>query len=412
MQLQVISKETIKPSSPTQSHLQSYNLSLLDQFTPRMYIPFVLFYRSYVPIGEFSEKSRWLKNSLSTTLAQYYPFAGRLKASASVDCNDNGVEFLEARISCRLSELLENPDHEALDTVFPANSVWGKMCKESSLMVIQLNYFQCGGIAIAVGISHRVADACTLSNFLTYWAAVASGSAKKVPPHFIPSPKNDSVLIPEMEFQRRNWVTRRFVFLNSEIAQIKAASAENPTRVEAVTAILYKCAVASARACLGSFRPSLLIQPVNMRPNMEPPLPETSVGNIYSHVTVQTKNEGETDLNRLIGEIKRAKARLKGVKNLEVNEWISVIQECLSNNYDGYLISSFCRYPFYQVDFGWGKPCRVSLADAPTKNDFFLMDTATGDGIEALVTLEEQQMIMFENDKDIQTHASLHPGAL
>ncbi|KAF5778440.1 putative vinorine synthase [Helianthus annuus] len=45
------------------------------------------------------EKATLLKESLSQSLALYYPFAGRLPMPESpyADCNDEGVLFLEAR---------------------------------------------------------------------------------------------------------------------------------------------------------------------------------------------------------------------------------------------------------------------------------------------------------------------------
>lgn len=46
MQLRIISKEVIKPSSPTPHHLKTHKLSLLDQLAPDIYLPIVLFYDS------------------------------------------------------------------------------------------------------------------------------------------------------------------------------------------------------------------------------------------------------------------------------------------------------------------------------------------------------------------------------
>ena len=44
MEVEIISSESIKPSSPTPKHLKTHKLSLLDQFIPSIYIPMVLFY--------------------------------------------------------------------------------------------------------------------------------------------------------------------------------------------------------------------------------------------------------------------------------------------------------------------------------------------------------------------------------
>ncbi|KAM0056710.1 putative vinorine synthase [Helianthus debilis subsp. tardiflorus] len=75
----IISREIIKPSSPTPSHLQTYNLSWIDQGIPHIYIPLILFYPNKEDCSlTADDKARKMKNSLSQSLTQYYPFAGRL----------------------------------------------------------------------------------------------------------------------------------------------------------------------------------------------------------------------------------------------------------------------------------------------------------------------------------------------
>ena len=53
MEINIISTENIKPSSPTPDHLRSFKVSLLDQLAPHFYVPLVLFYSA----DEFRSKS-------------------------------------------------------------------------------------------------------------------------------------------------------------------------------------------------------------------------------------------------------------------------------------------------------------------------------------------------------------------
>lgn len=69
--------------------------------------------------------------------------------------------------------------------------------------------------------------------------------------------------------------------------------------------------------------------------------------------------------------------------------------------YSLFMCSSLCRMQLYQVDFGWGNPTRVTLAGTPNNNAIILMDTPNGDGIEAFVSIGEQNMVTFEHDKEI-----------
>ncbi|KAE8123970.1 hypothetical protein FH972_018883 [Carpinus fangiana] len=50
MNVEIISKEIIKPSSPTPHHLRTHKLSFLDQFPPTTYIPIILFLSPIMPM--------------------------------------------------------------------------------------------------------------------------------------------------------------------------------------------------------------------------------------------------------------------------------------------------------------------------------------------------------------------------
>ncbi|KAK9934462.1 hypothetical protein M0R45_021606 [Rubus argutus] len=117
VQLEVISRELIKPSSGRLPHLRDYNLSYFDQISNRMYVPLVLFYNPCNTSFRTSEISNLLKKSLSETLA-YYPFAGKIKDRDFIDCNDEGVVFLEAKVKLKLPEIFKNPKTEVLDLLF------------------------------------------------------------------------------------------------------------------------------------------------------------------------------------------------------------------------------------------------------------------------------------------------------
>jgi hypothetical protein len=44
MEIELLSRETIKPSSPTPSHLRIYPLSFIDNIFFRLYVPVIFFY--------------------------------------------------------------------------------------------------------------------------------------------------------------------------------------------------------------------------------------------------------------------------------------------------------------------------------------------------------------------------------
>lgn len=387
-------------------------------------MPLIFFYPNNGHTPE--PAAQLLKKSLSQTLSQYYPFSGRLMADTDgsyVDCNDEGVEFVEARVNAKLSEVV-NPHkvgYEPLDHFFPTGTVWGRP-NYGSLVKVQLSHFECGGLALAVSASHQIGDACTLCTFINHWAAITHNhyctgdqQVEALPPHIISSPRSAG---PEFLLNAgNNCVTTKFVLPNSKIEKIKAEvnahfaegqgemATMNPTRVEVINSLLYGCAVRAAKANPSNFfQAFVLTQTVNLRKRMDNPLPETAVGNFSWSLIIPTMSESELALNSLTAQIKKAKLQLTGVTISQLNQWQNQVLEAsktVTSKYVGsYVCSSLCGYPVYKVDFGWGKPIRVTFPGSP-KNFFILMDTPSGDGIEALVSLEQEDMARFEDDEQL-----------
>nr|XP_017234410.1 PREDICTED: deacetylvindoline O-acetyltransferase-like [Daucus carota subsp. sativus] len=369
--------------------------------------------------------SNLLQCSLSEALSKYYPFAGRLISASRVDCSDQGVDFFETRIGCKLSEIHEKSlvkGDEYSAHLFPPGSIWGKVIdQDSSLVRVQLNHFDCGGIAIAASVSHRLGDAATVCSFLCYWANLSrhSGDHQKSShfgPHFAYELQYHDSVKPEVMCPEKYWVTKEIVFLNTKIAKLKAAvqtqdRAERYTRNELLTALLYRCAVAAAAATSesGAHAPSVLFNLVNMRKVMDPPLPTTAVGNIVSTIHIPTTTESETSLNQLVQRMRKAKMQLKGTKNSSGFQLVPpLLNQYMKSNHRVVFITSMCNFPIYQeMDFGWGRPTKVTLVDTPFIDCITLMDTWNGDGIKAVVSLEQKNMEHFVNNPSLLAYASV-----
>ncbi|KAF2292836.1 hypothetical protein GH714_029253 [Hevea brasiliensis] len=72
--VKIVKKEIIKPSSPTPNHLRNFKLSLLDQFSPAAYASMVLFYWIIGTANQHFvvfERSQQLKRSLSEMLTRF-----------------------------------------------------------------------------------------------------------------------------------------------------------------------------------------------------------------------------------------------------------------------------------------------------------------------------------------------------
>ncbi|KAI3502947.1 hypothetical protein L1887_31360 [Cichorium endivia] len=411
--MEIISKEIIKPSSRTPDNLKTFTLSLLDQLTLHTYAPIILLYESKTVTC-----SDVLKKSLSKTLTKYYPFAGRLREDGiTVDCNDEGVIFVEAKIvGCKLSDFLQNPTYETQILLFPEGFLWKGSCIGHTFLAAQATYFDCGGMAVTISMSHKVADAPSLGVFLSDWAAMARGEVRPPPlilATSIPS-LNLAYTMPEIEIEMsETLITKRYVFHAENIARLKRrvmGLVENPTKIAVVTAFLYKCAMLASVLKTGCFSNSILIQLVNMRPRMAPPLPENSIGNFTWYFSTSNDDQSEISLGNSVLQMKKGIKELGDKNNL--HDWLNSVRDSANNvkelfdNLDIYRFSHVRGGSFYQMNFGWGNPKWGTIADVLVKNTFILYDTPDGNGVEAVVNLEEEHMSLFESNKELLEFAS------
>ncbi|XP_076899670.1 akuammiline synthase 1-like [Bidens hawaiensis] len=369
-----------------------------------------------------------MKKSLSHSLTQYYPFAGRLHTPTSpyTQCNDEGVVFVEAKHDSQMNMRQHaSEDDDTVGQLFVDGLSWWQHSpyNRDNLLGVQVNHFACGGIALAVVMSHLIGDGCTYGSLMSHWASVARyGSLDHkdvIPfnPHFIQvHPTTDFHGPPPQAavFYTGcvNPVTRKFVFPNSKLSDLKnkvlemaeggsSLSITKPTRVEVLTSLIYK-------AWATRVKKSILLVPVNVRNKFVPKLSQTAVGNLGTCVLVTTKHESEASLNVLVSKIQKEKMEIKGVKTMQLaSERIDSAMTRLSTeegleDYECFMCSSLCGFPFDKVDFGWGNPAVASITLRPTKLDgSLLMDTPNGDGIEAWVTLDKEDMKRFQNDKEL-----------
>ncbi|THG07901.1 hypothetical protein TEA_021073 [Camellia sinensis var. sinensis] len=171
MEVEVKSREIIKPSIPTLIHLRYMQLSFFDQINYQLLVLFIYFYTTTTNF----QRSQRLKKSLVETLIKFYPFAGRLKEDdLYVDCNDQGVDYFETHVKCKLIDLVKQQDYHEFNKLL----LYCKLtdCDAGNLtLVIQLNFFDCGGIAIGACFSHKIADTLSFFIFFNSWTVASRG---------------------------------------------------------------------------------------------------------------------------------------------------------------------------------------------------------------------------------------------
>ncbi|KAL0340465.1 UNVERIFIED_CONTAM: Stemmadenine O-acetyltransferase [Sesamum radiatum] len=424
----IASKETIKPSSSTPHHLRKLNLSLLDQIAPPTYVGLLFFYQS--PDLDHSQLSKNLKNSLSHVLTAFYPLAGRIIPHDScVDCNDDGVEYVEFRVHACMSDVARfDPDPAELQKYVPVEpyGLLGSHAKGEVIpLSIQVNLFDCGGIAIGVCISHTLADIESLVMFMNAWATTCRhGSmldsirpcfdlARRFPP-LDPSAFASKPQPPCCEDVGKI-ISKRFVFDKEVLWKLKKVGSStevaNPTRIEAVTAFLWRNFMIAFRQDDKRGRKNMNFvasHAVNVRSKASPPLPAHSFGNGCVSATAWSSKPASEDEQEsyavLVTKLRNAIRDIDQdyVKQVQDGDYYERMKKQWDEVDDVWseacIFSSWCRFGVYEVDYGWGKPVWVSTFGVPFKNVIVFMDTRCGDGIEAWASMVEEDMDVIETN--------------
>lgn len=100
----------------------------------------------------------------------------------------------------------------------------------------------------------------------------------------------------------------------------------------------------------------------------------------------------------LVGEMKK---NFEGFcknfpKNYKAKESVEMWRN--PGDYSVYLCTSWCKFPLYEADFGWGKPILINVPKLLYKNLILLMDSKDGEGIEAIVSLDKEEMVVFQQN--------------
>ncbi|VVB01213.1 unnamed protein product [Arabis nemorensis] len=384
-----------------------------------MYVPVIFFYKAE-HLATMSPQiiSGKLKTSLSQTLSRFYPLAGRIKG-LSVSCNDEGAVFTEARTDLLLSDFLENMvNMDSLDRFSPTTI--GDSPTEWPLLSVKVTFFGSGsGVAVSVSVSHRICDAASLLTFVTDWATTTAKGKSNDTIHFAettiyPPPDHVSLQFPPTDSNIVNstskCVTNRLVFESTKIAELKRKAASEsvhvPTRVEAISALVLKCARNASRSN-----------------SVVPRIPSTllsrdAIGNLHTSFFVKKDAENDLDIFETVAAFRKAKVGVNEMikENLESNTLGQYLFSLMGSfeaevkpDIDIYSMSSWCRKPFYEVDFGWGSPVLIGSFN---KMFVWLMVSKDGDCVEVWIGLPEQDMHTFLRDQDLLAYAIVNPPVL
>ncbi|GMH30118.1 hypothetical protein Nepgr_031961 [Nepenthes gracilis] len=431
-EVEIFSRRTIKPSSPTPHNLRSFKISFLDQMSPVLYTPLILFYASKTG-GRHPPPQ--VKESLSETLTKFYPLAGRIKDNFTIDCNDEGIPYVEAKVHLVMLEFLRDPPVESLGCFLPRENGCPEPITELPQVCVQVTRFDCGGMAIGVCFFHKIMDGASIGTFLKTWAAAAGTGLRTDVGEICPDLTAASSLFPAKDLLASylswirndpvNVVLRRFVFEASAVSDLRArAKSElvpNPSRVQAVSGFIWKhVGRASDKATAGDEdAASLFIHSVNIRPRGAAPLPWFSIGNLYQLAMARCDRPGEENEAVLVSRLREAISKVDddhvdklGREEEFMRIYQSMINKAAFKNTIKYWCTSWCKLGLNDIDFGWGTPVWIGVpwgTRTSTHRNQITMIENSCDGVEAWLVLSEEEMSVLEDDAEFLAFASPNP---
>lgn len=422
---------TVVPIIPTVRHRMFLsNLDLTFSNTR-----FLLFYKTGSMGDEFCKKVETLKRSLSSVLVDFYPFAGRLdihggeSGRPEVDCNDEGVEFVESSIDMPFEDVKK--DEFQHKSFFKELARTHENSYAAPLLSIQVTAFLGGGVCIGTNMHHAIADGNSFWYFMKCWAERSRGLPISKKPEqmrtvFKRDKKNHT--IPKISFRGEEIVTggvkgaEVLKFLQDDLQAVAGEppvattglvavkntednsnqkSMKDETEVEisafhfsekiirnlkeraqasssfvAIAAHFWKCVMEARNVPENELVHFHLY--ADCRDQLKPPLPPTYFGNCLCPGAAQTtaKQLLEQDICFAAGVIQEA---IKSCKTeVQLNNYIDWIQSRDFGNFN-YLDSGYSvkvgnspKFPVYDIDYGWGKPVNVQHASIDVIGGMFL----------------------------------------
>ncbi|GJS37984.1 transferase, chloramphenicol acetyltransferase-like domain protein [Tanacetum coccineum] len=409
----------IKPFVSAPPKFRNYKLGFIDEFVFPANVGVVLFFPANRDNNlQFVTK---LEKSLERTLTRFYPLAGRyIDENHSVDCSDQGAEYIYAKVNIKLQDILVLKENVIFFNEFIPSKLGVAYHLNNSLLATQVTTFECGGVALGVSATHKIVDASTLCTFINEWAATnreenetefkgpgfssSSLLSARGLSHVPVQPITDDML--------NKCIVKKCAFSESAILNLKVKAIANQkestrpwSKVQLVSAIIWKALNSVDRAIHNCPRQSILTQAVNLRGKTASLIPENSCGNLWGfcatkatslETTEELANLLSDSINKTITNFSKVDHNTEEGQMIVLNSLSPMSDLTVAESTNLIFFTSWCKFPFCEADFGFGNPTLVAPGTIPVKNIVYLMGDAGGNGIEAYVSLKPKDIPHFK----------------
>ncbi|KAL2635430.1 hypothetical protein R1flu_006909 [Riccia fluitans] len=384
-----------------------------------------------------------LRDALAKVLVPFHFMAGRLQMAdyeprLQIDLNRAGAQFAHYKSGVSIADLgdvtIPNPIfRELIPTQFDAKVVY-----ECPLLAIQVTTFKCGGYTVGVMMSHTLFDGPGAIDFFMNYAALARGENILFEPNCDRTPLKARDP-PRVEFEHPelfkltdlvgvdnpfttpgaaeaeffalqnsvDHVTRVFEFTPEMIETLKKRALEGGIlkRVSTFEAVAAHLWIARTKSVdLLPDNPSNLLFAVDIRKRMKPNLPKHFAGNgVFSSCARATPEEiFKMTYVEAVQEIQKAIERVTDEYVRSSIDW-GQIHRGVPALFGGFFLSAWWKMPFYEIDYGWGKPIYAGPVVTPMTEFVLLLSNGKDDGgLNLVIALEHEQMEDFEQNIKVQ----------
>ncbi|XVF30242.1 hypothetical protein REPUB_Repub16aG0040200 [Reevesia pubescens] len=372
-----------------------------------------------------------LKTTFAKLLVPYDFLGGRLRSNPEtgrieIDCNSAGIGFALASCDYSLDDIG--------DLVYP-NPAFGQLIYRSMdnleqddqpLCIVQVTSFKCGGFAMGILTNHVTFDGLSFKIFLDNLGALADDKPLAVTPcndrQLLAARSPPCVSFPHLELAKFHDSNppvfdatsealdfKVFQLTSDNIADLKEkAKASGETHSDAritgfnvVTALVWRCkALSWDKETIQESnldRISTLLYAVNIRPRLVPPLPRSYTGNavLTAYARAKCKEIEEVPFSRLVELVSEGAKRMTDEYTRSAIDWGEIYQGFPDGEF---LVSSWWKLGFDEVDYPWGRP-RYSCPVVFHRKDIILLfpDIDENNGVNILVSLPSREMTKFES---------------
>ncbi|KAI3471432.1 hypothetical protein Pfo_030796 [Paulownia fortunei] len=408
------------PSQETQK--KSLFLSNIDQIL-NYNIPTAHFFTANPDFPPETVAKR-LKVALEKVLVPYDFMAGRFKLNQQsdrldIDCNAAGAGFVVASSEYSLDDLGDfvHPNLgfrqlavQILDNLGPDN--------DQPLCTFQVTSFKCGGFAIGMSMNHVLFDGIGAQTFIENLATQAFDDkplavipchnrhllAARSPPHVeFPHPeffKPDLPVSgpPAFDCKREELDYKIFKLTSSAINYLKekakdssgSATTTKITSFNVVAALVWRC---KALSNYNKDRVSTLLNVMDIRSRLNPPLPPSYCGNavLVAYSSAKCEDLEKWPFSELVKMVSEGPTRVTDEYAKSAIDWFEIYKGLPCGEY---MVSSWMRLRFDQVVYPWGKPVHSGPVVSHRKDICWIFPDI--DGINALVSLPAKEMEKYQ----------------